>query len=70
MDIRYILALSIVLQIAAAGVALALIRVTGKRLAWSLIAIAISLMAVRRIITFSHLLRSDDPLPRDRRFPL
>lgn len=45
-----ILWVSIIFQFAAAGVALAMIPLTGKRLAWILIAIALVLMAVRRIL--------------------
>ena len=46
-----ILAVSIALQLVAAVLALRLIRVTGKRIAWILIAVAVALMAARRGIT-------------------
>ena len=46
-----ILAASIVLQLAAATVALAIIRISGRRLTWILIAGALVLMAVRRVVT-------------------
>ncbi len=65
MDVRYILGLSILLQLASAGIALVLIRVTGRRLAWILIAIAISLMAIRRGVTLLRLLTSDSSHPPD-----
>lgn len=47
---------SVLLQLAAAGAALRLIPVTGRRLGWVAIAVAILLMAVRRTITLVHLL--------------
>jgi PAS domain S-box-containing protein len=65
MDVRYILGLSVLLQLASAGIALTLIRVTGKRLAWTLIAIAISLMALRRGVSLFRLLGSDQAYPPD-----
>jgi PAS domain S-box-containing protein len=51
MAITIILVISILLQFAAAFFALRLIRVTGKRRAWVLIAAAIFLMAIRRCVT-------------------
>ena len=47
----FILAASTVLQFAAAAVAFANIRASGRRLAWILIASALILMGVRRLIT-------------------
>lgn len=52
----YVLALSIVLQFAAGILALRLIRLTGERVAWGFIAVAISLMAVRRCVSLSYIL--------------
>ncbi len=52
MDVRFILAVSIVTQAAAAVLALRLIRITSRRLPWTLVATAIALMTVRRIDTF------------------
>ncbi|MFZ5453436.1 MAG: PAS domain S-box protein [Thermodesulfobacteriota bacterium] len=52
MDVRIILKISIVLQLLVALLALGLIPVTRKRLAWILISGALLLMAARRIITF------------------
>ncbi len=54
MGIIVILAISIVLQFAAASLALRLIRITGRRVAWLLIAAAIFLMAIRRCDTLSQ----------------
>lgn len=56
--VAVILVISVLLQLTAAGAALRLIPVTGKRLGWVAIAAAILLMAVRRIITLVHLLTS------------
>jgi PAS domain S-box-containing protein len=56
MGIIAILVISILLQFAAAGLALRLIWVTGKRTAWILIAAAIFLMAIRRCDTLSQAL--------------
>lgn len=50
MDIRVVLGLSLCLQLGAAILALWLIRVTGKRLAWMLLATGITLMVLRRLI--------------------
>ena len=46
-----VLALSVILQLVAAGLALRLTRVTQHRTAWLLIAVAITLMAARRAVT-------------------
>lgn len=51
-----ILAVSIILQLVAAFLALRLIRVTGKRIAWVLIATAVVLMAARRGISLFEFL--------------
>jgi PAS domain S-box-containing protein len=51
MGVTIILVISILLQFAAAFLALRLIRITGRRAAWVLIATALLLMAVRRCIT-------------------
>jgi len=48
----FIFILSIGIQLTAAVFALLLIKTTGRKLAWILIAIAIVLMASRRIVTF------------------
>lgn len=51
MDLRIILVSSVVLQLTAAVLALRLVRITGTRSAWLLIATATSLMAFRRGLT-------------------
>jgi signal transduction histidine kinase len=51
MSITVILVISVLLQFATAFLALRLIRVTGRRMAWVLIAAALFLMAIRRCIT-------------------
>ncbi len=51
MTVIAVLAVSIILQCTAAGMALRLIRITGKWRAWTLIAAAILLMAIRRSIS-------------------
>ena len=52
-----ILAVSILLQLAAAAVAFVNIRRTGAFLPWTLVAAAILLMAIRRITTFVSIVR-------------
>ncbi len=54
-----ILIVSLLLQIVAVYFALRLIRITDRRLVWSLIAAAIALMAVRRGITLGQLFLSE-----------
>ena len=54
-----VLGFSILFQFVAAVLALRLIRITGKYPAWSLIATAIFLMAIRRSITFGRLISGD-----------
>jgi PAS domain S-box-containing protein len=51
MSVAVILVISILLQFATAFLALRLIRVTGRRTAWVLIAAALFFMAIRRCIT-------------------
>ncbi|MGD9172205.1 MAG: PAS domain-containing protein, partial [Candidatus Thiodiazotropha sp.] len=64
MLVAVVLAVSLMLQFLAVYFVLRLIRVTGKRLAWSLIAVAITLMALHRGISFGQMLISDTaPLP-------
>lgn len=54
-----VLVVSLLLQIAAAALALRLAKTTGKRLAWSLVAGAVCLMAIRRAITLVGSLSGD-----------
>jgi two-component system, NtrC family, sensor kinase len=65
MTVLFILALSIALQFTAAFLALRLVWVVKKSPAWVLLALAISLMAVRRGITFYQLLWLESRTPLD-----
>ncbi len=56
----FVLAFSIVLQLTAAIMAFRLIRLTGRYKAWVVIAIALFLMAIRRMISF-YLIFVGDP---------
>ncbi|MGK7346467.1 MAG: PAS domain S-box protein [Candidatus Nitrospinota bacterium M3_3B_026] len=60
-----VLGFSILLQLYAAVLALRLVRVTGHRVGWALIAAAVFLMAARRSITFVRLVRGDMAHPPD-----
>jgi PAS domain S-box-containing protein len=57
--VAVVLALSIAIQAAAAILAFRLIRITGRRSAWSLIVLALALMAVRRVVPFVNLITGD-----------
>lgn len=48
----YILVISIMFQIAAAVLAVRLMRLTGKHFAWTMITVAVVLMAIRRVISY------------------
>ena len=65
MGLKIYLVLSVILQLAAAFMALRLIKVTGNRISWILIAIAISGMAVRRVMSLSWLFSGGNPHPLD-----
>lgn len=65
MDITFILSASILLQLTAAFLALRLMWVTGRQPAWALIAAAISLMALRRVITLYQWWSGGLPHPPD-----
>ena len=54
-----VLELSIVLQSTAAIMAFRLIGITGRRAAWILIAVALALMAVRRVVSLYRLITGD-----------
>jgi len=58
-----VLVLSITCQLAAAAMALLLIRSTGARAAWTLIAVALVLMTVRRLTTLGEWLAGDIAAP-------
>jgi light-regulated signal transduction histidine kinase (bacteriophytochrome) len=53
--IKLVLAISILLQIMAAVLALRLTKITGRNISWILVAVAISLMAIRRSVTLFHM---------------
>lgn len=63
--ILLLVAVSLGVQLLALGLALRLIRVTGGRLAWILVAAAIFLMALRRSVTFYRILSGDVTQPPD-----
>lgn len=65
MELALIIGISALLQFAAVFCAFKLIRVTGSRPAWILIAMALCIMAVRRFITLWHLLSGDLAIPPD-----
>ena len=65
MSLTYILAFSIVIQISAAIMAFRLIGITGRRMAWIFISMALALMAVRRVIPLYHLLSGNIPISPD-----
>jgi light-regulated signal transduction histidine kinase (bacteriophytochrome) len=60
-----IIALSALVQISAAFFALRLIRITGRRTAWVLIAVAFCLAALRRLISLSWILSGGSTHPED-----
>ena len=64
MAVIFILTCSVLLQLLAVAFALRLIRISGGRLAWLVLAAAIVLMAVRRMLTLKNaLLNYPDHLP-------
>jgi len=63
--IIFILTLSIGIQAAAAIMAFRLIGITGRRAAWSLIAAALTLMAVRRVVPLYRLMSGDVSISPD-----
>ena len=70
MAIELVIAISALLQFAAATVAFKLIRVTGKRSSWGLISLAIFLMAIRRSISLIHYVSDNDMTPLDFSFEM
>ena len=65
MDVRFILATSVLLQFVAAFLAVRLIWVTGAGRAWGLIATAVFLMGVRRSITLFQSIAGDSSVQPD-----
>jgi PAS domain S-box-containing protein len=63
--VTYILACSVLLQLTAAVMAFRLIRLTGSRTAWGLIAVALALMSVRSAIPLYRLLSGDSAVAPD-----
>lgn len=61
----FILGLSVLLQFVAAGLAIRLMRLTGWRAAWALIAAGVLLMAVRRSITLGRIVFHDAQINPD-----
>lgn len=61
MDLQIVLILSILFQVAAACLAIRLSHYTGWRPAWLLFACALSLMAVRRLLTLIHWWQAGTP---------
>ena len=64
MYIKLVLAISILLQITATVLALRLIKITGRNISWILVAVAISLMAIRRSVTLFHMF-AGEKVPAD-----
>ncbi len=60
-----ILGISIILQFVAAILSVRLIKVTGRKIAWILIAIAMSFMGIRRLVTLYRSISSDIPYSAD-----
>ena len=60
-----VLGLSVVLQFTAAGLALRLMLITGRRRAWMMIALALALMGVRRSISLYRVVSGDWSQPTD-----
>lgn len=65
MNIASVSGSSTLLQFVTAILALRLIAITGERKAWTLISIALSLMAIRRSITLFHMISGDIPYTPD-----
>jgi len=63
--VTYVIALSIAVQTTAAVMAFRLIAVTGRKTAWVLISLALTLMAVRRLIPLYHLISGRVSVPPD-----
>jgi PAS domain S-box-containing protein len=68
MELKIIVALSVLSQLAAAVLALRLIRVTGRQVAWILVSLALFGMAVRRVIPLYGLYAGLSPSVMDPAF--
>ena len=62
---QIILGLSILVQFVSAGLALQLIRISGHKAAWGFIALALTLMGIRRSITLYRVTGNDQSLSAD-----
>jgi len=63
--VYFVLGASVALQVAAAILALLVMRTTERRLAWILISVAVGLMAMRRVITLARFLAGSELYPPD-----
>jgi PAS domain S-box-containing protein len=70
MPTEFILTISVLIQFATAFISAKLIRVTGKRVSWGLISLAISFMAIRRSISLFHFMSGDNRSSLDSSFEL
>jgi PAS domain S-box-containing protein len=68
--VTFIIGLSVLLQFLSAALALRLIRITGKKTAWSLIALAITLMTFRRVESLVMAISDDASFRPDYLFEL
>jgi PAS domain S-box-containing protein len=65
LPVAVVLALSILIQASAAIMAFRLIKITGRRTAWSFITVALMLMAMRRVIPLYRLMTENFAAPPD-----
>lgn len=65
MGVEILLASAVLLQLVAAFLALRLIRITGAKAAWGLIAVAILLMVARRAVPLYRVIMGDPSFPAD-----
>ncbi len=70
MELKFVVALSVLSQLTAAILALRLIRVTGRQAAWLLISLALFGMAIRRIIPLYGLYAGHSPAVLDPAFEI
>ncbi len=70
MELKVVVALSVLSQVTAAILALRLIRVTGRQTAWILVSLGLFGMAVRRVIPLYELYRGHGPSVMDPTFEI
>jgi hypothetical protein len=68
--VKLVLVTATLVQLAVAAVALRMIRLTGRKWAWSLLALAILLMIVRRSVPLFRILAGDPTFSSDLGFEL